>query len=81
MIKPLAPEPSATPSAASKSSVAEPKGAEISNQIGRKLVAEPKGAEISNQIGRKLRAMFDDVVAEPVPEKFRRLLDELERKD
>jgi hypothetical protein len=63
MIKPLAPEPSATPSAASKSSV-----------------AEPKGAEISNQIGRKLRAMFDDVVAEPVPEKFHKLLEELERK-
>jgi hypothetical protein len=63
MIKPLAPEPSATPSAASKSSV-----------------AESKGAEISNQIGRKLRAMFDDVVAEPVPEKFHKLLEELERK-
>ena len=63
MIKPLSPEPSDTPSAAPKSSA-----------------AEPKGAELSNQIGRKLRAMFDDVVAEPVPEKFHKLLEELERK-
>jgi hypothetical protein len=63
MIKPLSPVPSATPSAASRSSV-----------------AEPKGAELSNQIGHKLRAMFDDVVAEPVPEKFHKLLEELDRK-
>ena len=41
---------------------------------------EPQGAEISEQIGRELRAMFDEVVAEPVPEKFRQLLEELERK-
>jgi hypothetical protein len=41
---------------------------------------QPTGAEISEQIGRELRAMFDEVVAEPVPEKFRQLLEELERK-
>ena len=41
---------------------------------------QPKGAEISAQIGRELRAMFDGVVAEPVPEKFRQLLEELEQK-
>jgi hypothetical protein len=40
----------------------------------------PKGGEVGERIGRELRAMFEDVVAEPVPEKFRRLLDELERK-
>jgi Anti-sigma factor NepR len=64
MIKPLPPAPSDTPSAAPKKSSA----------------AEPKGAEISNQIGGKLRAMFDDVVAEPVPERFHKLLEELQRK-
>lgn len=39
-----------------------------------------KGGTVAEGIGHKLRAMFDDVVAEPVPEKFRTLLEELERK-
>jgi hypothetical protein len=41
---------------------------------------EATGVDLGNQIGHKLRAMFEDVVAEPVPEKFRALLDELERR-
>jgi hypothetical protein len=36
--------------------------------------------EIGEQIGRELRAMFNGVVTEPVPEKFRQLLDELAAK-
>lgn len=39
-----------------------------------------KAAEIGQHIGRELRTMFDDVVKEPVPEKFRQLLEELEKK-
>ena len=39
-----------------------------------------KAVEIGERIGLELRAMFEDVVAEPVPEKFRALLEELERK-
>lgn len=39
-----------------------------------------KAAQISEHIGRELRAMFDDVVAELVPEKFQELLEELEQK-
>jgi hypothetical protein len=42
---------------------------------------EPAAADLSRQIGAKLREMFNGVLTEPVPEKFRRLLDELERKD
>jgi hypothetical protein len=42
--------------------------------------AQSRGAELSEQIGRELRALFDEVVAEPVPEKFRQLLEELDRK-
>jgi hypothetical protein len=38
------------------------------------------GAEVSEQIGSKLKSMFEDLVAEPVPEKFRELLEKLERK-
>jgi hypothetical protein len=41
---------------------------------------EATGVGVGNQIGQKLRAMFEGVVAEPVPEKFRALLDELERR-
>src|SRR5262245_60523384 len=44
------------------------------------LKGEPKAAEIGERIGHNLRAMFADVVAEPVPERFRALLGELERK-
>ncbi len=39
-----------------------------------------KGSELGAEIGRELRALFDSVVAEPVPDAFRQLLDELERK-
>ena len=45
----------------------------------RKPEATSKGSELGDQIGHKLKAMFKDVVAEPVPEKFRQLLEELER--
>ena len=40
----------------------------------------PAASRIGDHIGKELRAMFDDVVSEPVPEKFQNLLDELERK-
>ena len=39
-----------------------------------------KAVELGEHIGKELRAMFQDVVAEPVPEKFQKLLEELERK-
>jgi hypothetical protein len=35
---------------------------------------------VHEHIGRQLRGIFDEVVTQPVPEKFRKLLDELERK-
>jgi hypothetical protein len=35
---------------------------------------------LHEHIGRQLRGIFDEVVTQPVPEKFRKLLDELERK-
>lgn len=46
--------------------------------------APPKGvileADLQAHIGRQLRAVYDEVVNEAVPERFLRLLDELERK-
>ena len=38
------------------------------------------GEDLQVHIGRKLRAVYDEVANEAVPERFLRLLDELERK-
>jgi hypothetical protein len=35
---------------------------------------------IHEPIGRQLRAIFDEVTSQPVPDKFLKLLEELERK-
>ena len=37
-------------------------------------------ADLQAHIGRQLRAVYDEVVNEPVPDKFVQLLEELERK-
>jgi len=34
---------------------------------------------IQNEIGKHLRALYDDVISEPVPSKFLELLEELEQ--
>jgi hypothetical protein len=36
---------------------------------------------IQNHLGRELKATYDDLVQQPVPDKFRQLLDELERQE
>lgn len=38
------------------------------------------GADLQAHIGRQLRQVYDDVVGEAVPDRFLRLLEELERK-
>ncbi len=38
------------------------------------------GEDLQVHIGRKLRAVYDEVANEAVPERFLKLLDELERK-
>jgi hypothetical protein len=40
----------------------------------------PTAAELGEQIGHRLREMFNDVVTDPVPEKFHQLLEELDRR-
>lgn len=39
------------------------------------------GADIQGHLGRKLKASYDELVRQPVPNKFRELLEELERKE
>ncbi len=36
---------------------------------------------IQDHLGRKLRAVYDEIVSQPVPDKFRKLLEELERRE
>jgi hypothetical protein len=38
-------------------------------------------ADLQAHIGRQLRAVYDEVVSEAVPDRFLRLLEELERKN
>ena len=47
---------------------------------GASRASPDKSAQMAEYIGRGLRSMFDGVVAEPVPEKLRQLLEELEAK-
>ena len=39
----------------------------------------PIDPRVQNEIGKHLRAVYDDVINEPVPEKFMELLEKLER--
>jgi len=41
----------------------------------------PIDKDIRNHLGRKLRASYDELVRQPVPDRFRQLLDELERQE
>jgi hypothetical protein len=55
----------------------------ISQQTGT-ITTSPREAtletDLQAHIGRQLRAVYDEVVNEPVPDRFLRLLEELERK-
>lgn len=50
-------------------------------RVGKQGTSSPRDDfALHEHIGGRLKAMFDEVVEEPVPEKLRELLDELERK-
>jgi hypothetical protein len=42
--------------------------------------SESKSGEVADAIGRQLRSLYDDIAAEPVSDRLRQLIDELERK-
>lgn len=48
------------------------------NGSGR-VPGEPSGNDVQSHIGRQLRAIYDGVVAQPVPDRFLELLNELEK--
>jgi len=41
---------------------------------------EPFDSDVQSHIGRQLRAIYDGVVAQPVPDRFLELLNELEQR-
>lgn len=41
---------------------------------------QPLAADIQAQIGRRLMAIYDEVLQQPVPDRFRLLLDQLDQK-
>ena len=47
--------------------------------VERKKSAPPLPAVAQSRIGRKLRALYDTIASEPVPDRFRDLLADLER--
>lgn len=53
-----------------------------SGNSAREAVVEPAIDErIQSHLGRKLKEAYDDLVQQPVPDKFHKLLEELERQE
>ena len=56
-----------------------PKPPRMDKPAGSRQAPDPV-FPMHEHIGRQLKAMFDEVVTQPVPDKLRRLLEDLERK-
>ena len=46
------------------------------DDAGKSAGIDPR---VQNEIGKHLRAVYDDVISEPVPDRFMELLEQLER--
>ena len=51
------------------------------NDKERPVPVPPVGQDVQDHLGRKLKASYEDLVRQPVPDKFKQLLDELERRE
>ncbi|MFC4172015.1 NepR family anti-sigma factor [Microvirga sp. GCM10011540] len=52
------------------------------SDLNETLAADPKLDSTSQKrIGDQLRAMYDELMQQPVPDRFKNLLDQLEKKD
>lgn len=58
-----------------------PAGGPERSTEGKSGAAARLGGEVENAIGRRLKAMYDDVLNEPVPDRFLELLAKLDRKE
>ena len=70
-----APRPTEAPQTAANSGVSGPTGA--LHEVTTAVLLTP---DANNLISRQLRALYDEVVNEPIPDHITRLLQELERK-
>lgn len=59
----------------------EPPAMDTNSAIGLNQPAPELDAKIQRHLGQKLKASYDDLIRQPVPDKFRELLEELERKE
>jgi len=57
----------------------KPKPPKTDKPAGSRKAAEPV-FPLHEHIGSQLKAMFEEVVTQPVPDKLRKLLEDLERK-
>jgi hypothetical protein len=57
----------------------KPKPSGTGKPAGARQARDPS-FPMHEHIGRQLKAMFDEVVTQPVPDKLRELLEDLERK-
>jgi len=54
----------------------------LENAHGSKLASDPKlDSGSQKRIGDQLRAMYDELMQQPVPDRFRDLLDQLDKKN
>ena len=54
----------------------------MDNSLDDKLATDPKlDSSSQKRIGDQLRAMYDELMQQPVPDRFRELLDKLDKKN
>ena len=60
-----------------------PHSSQAGKNTGSDTGPPPSGIsqDIQNHLGRKLKASYDELVRRPVPERFRQLLEELEKRE
>lgn len=63
------------------SHIKKSRGSEVGNETDECAAAPAIDEKIQRHIGRKLKASYEELIKQPVPDKFRNLLDELQRKE
>jgi Anti-sigma factor NepR len=59
---------------------------QVEPQAGEPVTARPQAKtpglqpQVQDHIGRQLRALYDDVLGQPVPDRFKELMERLDRK-
>lgn len=54
--------------------------ASAGESVGAQPTVHGLQPQVQDHIGRQLRALYDDVLTQPVPDRFKELMDRLDRK-